>query len=146
MQEITHAPPVPPGLAAGPPPDIELMRETAAIALDPDAVPEALPLSEDEVSGLVLDLVAHLNQLVPAVEQLIGEPTKVDQYCALACAGEARRKLSRAAAPVTGGEMARARRLARVLDALVTHWEQLAGAIPAARAPGNDSGPQPDQV
>ncbi|MFJ9162114.1 DUF6415 family natural product biosynthesis protein [Streptomyces griseoviridis] len=131
-----------PAVTVEPPPDLAVMRETAAIAL---------ALAEDthpeDHAALAAMLRGHLHELVPRVEELIpGRPTVVDQYCALACLGEARRKLSQEAARVAGGQTAHARRLARVLDALVTHWEQLAGAIPAARAPGNDSGPQPDQV
>ncbi|MEU7321315.1 DUF6415 family natural product biosynthesis protein [Streptomyces griseoviridis] len=106
-----------PAVTVEPPPDLAVMRETAAVALAEDTHPE-------DHAALAAMLRGHLHELVPRVEELIpGRPTVVDQYCALACLGEARRKLSQEAAP--GGEVAHARRLARVLVALAAHWETL---------------------
>ncbi|MEV7432532.1 DUF6415 family natural product biosynthesis protein [Streptomyces griseoviridis] len=111
-----------PAVTVEPPPDLAVMRETAAIALAEDTHPE-------DHAALAAMLRGHLHQLVPQVAELIpGRPTVVEQYCALACLGEARRKLSQEAAPVAGGQTAQARRLARVLDALATHWERLTRA------------------
>ncbi|MER7969692.1 DUF6415 family natural product biosynthesis protein [Streptomyces sp. NPDC096080] len=114
------------GEAVEPPPDLVVMRETAAIALDEGTH----PADQAALAGM---LRAHLHELVPQVAELIpGRPTIIEQYCALACLGEARRKLSQEAGPTPGGEAAHARRLARVLVALAAHWETLSQP-PAAR-------------
>ncbi|MDT0440251.1 MULTISPECIES: DUF6415 family natural product biosynthesis protein [Streptomyces] len=101
-------------------PDLAIMRETAAIVLDP----AALAASRDEIAALIEDLTGHLHELVPAVEELTGSrPSTADQVCALAGLAEARRKLGQQ--PEEGREAAHARRLARVLVALSAHWETL---------------------
>ncbi|MER7967975.1 DUF6415 family natural product biosynthesis protein [Streptomyces sp. NPDC096080] len=119
-----------------PPPDLAMMRETAAIALDDGEAGQQTALTRSgagagagafsDYAGLTTELVGHLHQLVPQVAELIPRrPTIVEQYCALACLGEARRKLSQEAGPTPSDQAAHARRLARVLVALTTHWETL---------------------
>ncbi|MDT0477426.1 DUF6415 family natural product biosynthesis protein [Streptomyces sp. DSM 41014] len=114
-----------PAAAVAPPPDLVVMRDTAATVLDEDTRPE-------EQAALAAELVAHLHELVPQVEELVpARLTMTEQYCALACLGEAHRKLSQEASPGPGGQAAHARRLARVLVALAAHWETLSDAGPA---------------
>ncbi|MFD1659805.1 DUF6415 family natural product biosynthesis protein [Streptomyces caeni] len=110
-------------------PDIAAMRETANRLLDPDATPEALPPAADELERLTGLLREHLGLLMPQIEQLTERLPKdsIPRYCALACTGEARRKLAAAPSPAPGGAVAHARRLARSLTALVDHYETLAG-------------------
>ncbi|MFJ6293177.1 DUF6415 family natural product biosynthesis protein [Streptomyces griseoviridis] len=105
--------------AVEPPPDLVVMRDTARAALDEDTRPA-------DQAALAADLAGHLHELVPQVEGLVpARPKRVEQFCALACLGEAHRKLSEEASPGPGGEAAHARRLARVLVALAAHWEKL---------------------
>ncbi|MEU1297997.1 DUF6415 family natural product biosynthesis protein [Streptomyces sp. NPDC005840] len=123
-----------------PPPDLAMMRETAAIALADGEAGQRIALTMSgagsgagagagafsDYAGLTTELVGHLHQLVPQVAELIPRrPTTVEQYCALACLGEARRKLSQEAGPTPSDQAAHARRLARVLVALSAHWETL---------------------
>ncbi len=109
------------------PPDIETMRTTAARVLGPDDTPDALPPAA-EVDTLILALRGHLELLIPEVERTAGpRPKNVAQYCALACIGEARRKLSVTPRPVLDSRVFYARRLARSLNALVDHYERLTG-------------------
>jgi hypothetical protein len=108
------------------PPDVETMRETAARLLGPDDGPEALPPAPAEVDLLTLRLRGHLEVLIPDVEEAVGpRPANVQAYCALACVGEARRKLAITPRPELSACVAHARRLARVLLALCTHHEEL---------------------
>lgn len=109
------------------PPDIATMRETARRLLGADDGPDALPPSVDEVDLLTLALRGHLELLVPDVEQVVGKPRDIPRYCALACVGEARGKLRATPAPGMYGAIAHARRLARVLNALCDHYENLGG-------------------
>ncbi|MGI5143297.1 MULTISPECIES: DUF6415 family natural product biosynthesis protein [unclassified Streptomyces] len=108
-------------------PDIETMRETVNRLLDPDTVPETLPPASDELDTLTLQLRGHLDLLMPEVEQAAGKLARnsVPRYCALACLGEARQKLAAEPSPKLGGDLAYARRLARVLNALCDHFEAL---------------------
>jgi hypothetical protein len=102
------------------------MRSVVRRLLAEDAQPPSL----DEVETLTLQLRGHIALLIPEVEATAGRLPKDDvpRYCALACVGEARRKLSQQARPETGGSAAHARRLARVLNALVDHHENLSAS------------------
>lgn len=113
--------------AAGAPPDIATMRQAVDQLLDPDAVPEALPPTGDELNTLTLQLRGHLDLLMPEVEAVVQQLPKDDipRYCALACLGEARGKLRAQPSPTAHGPVAYARRLARVLNALCDHYETL---------------------
>lgn len=102
------------------------MRETADRLLGPDA--DALPPSAAEVDTLTRTMRGHLEVLILDVESLVGgRPKNVAHYCALACVGEARGKLSVEARPGLAGALAYARRLARVLNALCDHYGRLGG-------------------
>ena len=101
------------------------MRAAAHRLLGPDDGPDALPPAADEADTLVRMLRGHLAQLTPAVEKKAGKPNSIPRYCALACVGEARRKLSATPGTGTYGLVAYGRRLARVLNALCEHYEKL---------------------
>jgi len=110
-----------------PPPDIATMRESAAEALGPDDGLGALAPAAD-LDTLTVALRGHLALLVPEVERAVGpRPKSVQACCALACIGEARRKMG--TTPRSGLEhrVAHARRLARSLVALCEHYELLGG-------------------
>ncbi|MFI5793812.1 DUF6415 family natural product biosynthesis protein [Streptomyces sp. NPDC051677] len=112
------------------PPDIATMRETAGILLDPDAV--ALAPAAGELDKLTRMMRGHLELLIPKVERVAGklEEGSPARHCALACLGEASRKLRTEAAPTPDGPLTHARRLARVLNALCEHYEQSGGERP----------------
>ncbi|MGW6905679.1 DUF6415 family natural product biosynthesis protein [Streptomyces sp. NPDC054940] len=115
--------------ATAAPPDIETMRETADRLLDADA--GVLPPSAAEVDTLTSTMRGQLELLIPDVQQLVGDrPKNVAEYCALACVGEARRKLSISPKPGYDSRVAYAQRLARVLNALCDHYERLTGVTP----------------
>ncbi|MCW7942916.1 hypothetical protein AAW14_12390 [Streptomyces hygroscopicus] len=108
-------------------PDIETMRETVNRLLEPDAVPEALPPAADELGTLTLLLREHLDLLMPQVEQRAKRLPKdsVTRFCAFACLGEARDRLRATPSSAPGGDVAYGRRLARVLNALCDHYENV---------------------
>ena len=109
------------------PADIAAMRETAQILLAPDAEPGPLAPAAEELDTLTTMLREHLELLVPEVEQAAGrlDRESIPRYCALACVGEARGKLTATPAPGHSGAVAYARKLARVLNALCDHHENL---------------------
>lgn len=109
------------------PPDITGMRATVARLIGPDDAPDALPPAADEVAILTSTLRGHLQLMIPEVDAAARRLPENDipRYCALACIGEARGKLSAQARPGYGGAVAYARRLARVLGALCDHYETL---------------------
>jgi hypothetical protein len=110
------------------PPDIETMRTSARRLLVEDAIePDA-----DELDTLTAALRGHMELLAPEVEATAERLSKDDipRYCALACVGEARGKLR--AGPGLVGGVAYARKLARSLNALCDHWENLNGVRPGA--------------
>jgi hypothetical protein len=88
---------------------------------------ESAPPDPDVLKTLTLQLRGHLQLLIPEVESIADRMPEDDipRYCALACLGEARRKLSLDVAPGLSSELAHARRLARVLNALCDHHEGL---------------------
>lgn len=123
MTSTTHDTPL--SALAQDPPDVETMRATARRLLGPDGGPEALPPAAD-VDTLTLALRGHLALILTDVEQAVGpRPSNVKAYCALACVGEARRKLTIQARREPGSRVAYAHRLARVLLALCVHYEEL---------------------
>ncbi len=108
------------------PPDIEEMRTSARILLADDAVPPATV----DLDTLTAALRGHMESLIPDVALAAGRLSKDDipRWCALACVGEARGKLR--AAPGLAGGVVYARKLARSLNALCDHWENLHGVRP----------------
>ncbi|MFJ8494552.1 DUF6415 family natural product biosynthesis protein [Streptomyces sp. NPDC094038] len=122
------------------PVDITTMRNTAEELLGPDDGPGVLPPSSPELRLLTSVLRGHLDLLVPEVEAQVYRLSEdgVLRYCALACVGEARRKLSAEPCRRYGGEVGHARRLARVLRALCDQYEALARRLRVpADAPGD---------
>ncbi len=111
-----------------PPADTATMRRSAARALPPEG--EEPPTGEalEQLTGL---LRGHMELIVPQVEQAAAKLPRDDvpRYCALACLGEARRKLSSQAGEGEYGAQAHARRLARSLMALCDHYETLTGIV-----------------
>lgn len=109
------------------PPDLEVMRESARQLLDPDSEPGGVPPSRAELETLTLKLRGHLELLAAEVEQAaVRHPEdEVLCYCALACVGEARGKLRASPLPGYNPGVAYARRIARVLNALCDHHENL---------------------
>ncbi|MFI6354380.1 DUF6415 family natural product biosynthesis protein [Streptomyces sp. NPDC050743] len=112
--------------------DIETMRETAALLLGPDDGPDALPPVPTELDTLTTMLRGHLALLIPEVEAKAGRLPKdsVPRYTALACAGEARRKLGVGDGCTPAVRVAVARKFARSLNALCRHYERLDGQAP----------------
>lgn len=109
------------------PPDITSMRATVARLLGPDDGPDNLPPAGGELPVLTSTLRGHLELIIPEVEAAAGRLDKdsIPRYCAVACVGEARGKLRATPSPVLGGDVAYARRLARVLKALCDHYETI---------------------
>ena len=108
------------------PPDIETMRVTADRLLDPDAAPGVLPPSAAELDTLIQLMRGQVELLIPDIQRVTGEhPKNVSHYCALACVGEARERLR--LEPGSGRDRAvtYGRRLARVLNALCDHYENI---------------------
>jgi hypothetical protein len=102
------------------------MRETASQLLGPDDAPDFLPPGSAELDTLTRTLLDHLEVLLSDVEELAAARRKsIEQYCALACIGEARRKLSITPESDLLSRALHARRLARSVDALCTHYERL---------------------
>ncbi|MGX1487757.1 hypothetical protein RKD41_000016 [Streptomyces tendae] len=112
--------------AGGGPPDIATMRSTAALILGPDDGPDAFPPCVADLEILERTLRGQLGLLVPEVQEAAGpRPKDVQTYCALACVGEARGKLTAAAGDTAASRVRHVRRLARVLLALCEHYERL---------------------
>lgn len=102
--------------------DVESMRTAIAELLGP----EPATLGPDVLDLRLTSLRGDIQLLMPEVERaaLAQPPNDIPRYCALACVGEARMKLSLHARGATPG-MPYARRLARVLRALLDHYESL---------------------
>ena len=107
------------------PPDLEVMRAGARQLLDPDFAPAEFPANHAELDTLTLKLRGHVQLLIPEVEQAALRMSKdeVRRYCALACVGEARGKLTISPRHELSSGVAYARRIARVLNALCDHYE-----------------------
>ena len=107
-----------------PPPDIETMRESARILLAEDVEPPA----PDQLDTLAHTLRGHIQLLIPEVARAAAREPKdsIPRYCALACIGEAHNKLR-----LSGDDgtlpirVSAARKLARVVNALCDHYENL---------------------
>lgn len=104
--------------------DTETMRDTIQRLLgehteQPD---------EGELDRLTALLRGHIELLIPEVEHA-ARPFPADdmpRFCALACVREARAKLHIEPRPQLSSRTAHARRLARVTQALLGHYETLA--------------------
>ncbi len=107
------------------PPDIAVMRSLVRRLLAENA--EIASLAEAET--LTLQLRGHIQLLIPEVQAKTDRLPKDDipRYCALACIGEARGKLRITPRPGLDAGAAYARRLARVVNALCDHHENLGG-------------------
>lgn len=107
------------------PVDVEAMRHSSARLLGPDADPP----EGEELARLAERLRAQVALIVPVVERAAWKlpADDVPRYCALACVGEAGRKLRMTPGRGAHGELAHARRLARSLAALCDHYEALTG-------------------
>ncbi|MFE1879725.1 DUF6415 family natural product biosynthesis protein [Streptomyces diastatochromogenes] len=108
--------------------DLAAMRETAVLVLGSEARSHALPPTPMGLDAVTESLRKHLERLVVEVELKAARMPKdsVARYCAIACVGEAQRKLSAGPSPRFGGDIGHARRLARVLRALCEHYESAA--------------------
>ncbi|MEV6758481.1 DUF6415 family natural product biosynthesis protein [Streptomyces sp. NPDC051214] len=106
--------------------DVATMRATARRLVGEDAdVP-----TPEELDTLTLTLRGHIMLTIPEVESAAWKLSEDDipRACALACIGEARMKLGTEPRPGLPAGIAHAQRLARVLNALVDHSENLGGA------------------
>ncbi|MFI9764387.1 DUF6415 family natural product biosynthesis protein [Streptomyces sp. NPDC051963] len=94
--------------------------------------PDVLPPTRAELDILTAALRGHMELLAPEVEQATGrlDEESIPRFCALACVGEARRKLSLEPRPGLNRAASHARRLARVLNALCDHYQDLTGGKP----------------
>lgn len=103
---------------------IETMRVAARRLLAEDAEPPTL----DELATLTLQLRGHITVAVPEVEAAAGRLPEGDvpRACALACVGEARMRLGLEPGPTLPAGIAHAQRLARSVNALCDHHENLA--------------------
>ncbi|MGM9444458.1 DUF6415 family natural product biosynthesis protein [Streptomyces murinus] len=109
--------------------DTATMCQNASLALGPENQAAAPPPAPKKLDTLIFVLRDHLVQLIPEVEKKFGQLPRESsgQYCASACVGEARGKLQACPARGPDGEVEYARRLARVLRALLDRFED-AGA------------------
>jgi hypothetical protein len=105
--------------------DVKTMRDAVRRLLAPDAVP---PTTE-ELHTLTVQLRSHVALAVPEVETLAHAlpETDVPRACAFACTGEARFLFTRLADESASGPLTLARHLARVVNALCDHYENLGG-------------------
>ncbi|MFJ2718983.1 DUF6415 family natural product biosynthesis protein [Streptomyces sp. NPDC088353] len=104
-------------------PDITTMRATARRLLADGTEPP----TPDELSTLALLLRGHINTLVPAVEMAARGLPKDDvpRACAMACIGEARMRMRMGDGDNAAVRLAVAVRLARSVNALADHLENL---------------------
>ncbi|MFE5375169.1 DUF6415 family natural product biosynthesis protein [Streptomyces mirabilis] len=88
---------------------------------------DSAPSDPGLLETLALQIRGHIKLLIPEVQKVTERLSEDDtpRYCALACLGEARRKLGLKAAPERSSPLAHTRRLARVLAALCDHYENL---------------------
>ncbi|MEU8469769.1 DUF6415 family natural product biosynthesis protein [Streptomyces sp. NPDC029006] len=108
------------------PVDTDIMRGSIALLLPHETVQ---PPAGDRLATLTPALRGHIQLIIPEVERITARLSTDDipRYCALACIGEARRKLSMQAGAGPHGALTYARKLARALTALCDHYEALTG-------------------
>jgi len=104
---------------------VKAIRACACRLLAPDAEPPTL----DELETLTLQLRGHLMVTIPEVEGAAqGLPEDdVPRACALACVGDARMRLGLEPSQTLPAGIAYAQRLARSVNALCDHYENLGG-------------------
>lgn len=104
-------------------PDTEAMRGSTRILLVEGADLPAL----DELDTLTAALRSHIQALIPEVAAAVAREPKdsIPRYCALACIGEARNKLRLNDGGTLAVRISTARKLARVVNALCDHHENL---------------------
>lgn len=109
------------------PADIETMRATVRQALAED-----VELAAADLDTLSLALRGHMEVLIPEVTVAAGQQPKDSspRYCAMACVGEARRKLQIGNGETQPVRIAVVQKLARSVSALCDHLEGL-GVAPA---------------
>ncbi|MGW1963610.1 DUF6415 family natural product biosynthesis protein [Streptomyces sp. NPDC001935] len=117
---------VPAAVAEALPLDVETMRATARLLLADDA---ELPAT-DELETLTLTLRGHAMLLIPAAEDMVGllPEDDIPRACAMACLGESRMRLGLEPGATLPAAVAHAQRLARSVNALCDHVENLVGA------------------
>lgn len=115
----------PPTVSARPPLDVETMRATARRLLTDDAEPPA----PEELETLTRTLRGHMMLAVPEIETAAHRLPEGDvpRACALACVGEARMRLGFEPGRSLPAGIAHAQRLARSVNALCDHYENLRG-------------------
>lgn len=105
------------------PPDIATMRASVRRGLvDAQSMTDL-----DELATLADTLRGHMRELMPSVQRAAAHQHRnsVHRYCALACLGEARRKLQIGNGDTRPVRIAQVQRLARSLNALCDHYETL---------------------
>ncbi|MGC9536530.1 DUF6415 family natural product biosynthesis protein [Streptomyces sp. UG1] len=107
------------------PVDLDTMRATARRLLAEDS---ELPMP-DELDTLTLQLRGHIMLTIPEVETAARQLPEDDvpRACALACIGEARIRLGLEPGRNLPAGIAHAQRLARSVNALCDHLENLGG-------------------
>jgi hypothetical protein len=107
------------------PVDLETMRASVRLLLDPDAAPEALPPTGAQLDALTATLRGHIQLLAPEVQQAARQLTagSIARPAARFGLESAVRFPHAAEDAVHGGRVGYARRLARALNALVDHHE-----------------------
>ena len=110
-------------MAAHPIDAVSTMRDSARRLLAEDAD----PLAPDELDTLAHTLREHIRLLMPEVASAAWHEPKdsIPRYCALACIGEARNELRLGDDGPPPIRLSAARKLARVLNALCDHYENL---------------------
>lgn len=105
------------------PVDLQTMRETASLLLDPNA--KTLPPERLEILHLALTGMAHV--AIPEIEAASGRLPKDDipRACALACVGEARMRLRLPSGETFEKQLVLTRKLARAVRALADHCQAL---------------------
>lgn len=121
---------IPPPTAAaesdGRPADVALMRDAARRLLAEDAEPP----SPEALDTLTLQLRGHIMLLIPDVESaaLRLPDDDVPRACAMACIGESRMRLNLEPGRSLPAGIAHAQRLARSVNALCDHLENIGNA------------------
>lgn len=112
-------------MAAHPIDAVATMRDSARRLLAEDAEPPSL----DELDTLTRTLRGHIRLMIPEVASAAWHEPKdsAPRYCALACIGEARNKLRLGDDGTPAIRVSVVRKLARVLNALCDHYENLGG-------------------